>query len=329
MNKYIKYILSIVVAGALLYFSFKDINWIEFKDSLKDCDWIFIFAAFSCGIFAFYLRGIRWRILLQPIDESISKTTTFNAINIGNIANFIFPRIGEFVRCGVVSSNSKEDASGHKRASYDKVIGTVVMERSWDLLSMLFILFLVLVFMWEEVGGFFIDSIYTPFMDSMNPTRLVILVVLLLAFVGTLVSILIFRTKIGIFAKIYNIVKGVLEGLMSGLKMKNKGYFLLITAFIWTMYWLMSYFTILSLPTLDHLGVWDSLFLMIVGSLGWLVPVPGGLGAFHFIVATALSVVYGLPFEVGIIFATISHESQALSMIITGGGSYLYESMKA
>ena len=67
------------------------------------------------------------------------------------------------------------------------------------------------------------------------------------------------------------------------------------------------------------------MFLMLVGSLGWLVPVPGGFGAFHYVVALALSTVYSLPFELGIIFATISHESQSLMMAVTGLGSYASE----
>ena len=57
---------------------------------------------------------------------------------------------------------------------------------------------------------------------------------------------------------------------------------------------------------------------MIVGGLGWVVPVQGGLGAYHFIVSLALWSVYSIPQTTGVIFATISHESQALAMIICG-----------
>lgn len=46
---------------------------------------------------------------------------------------------------------------------------------------------------------------------------------------------------------------------------------------------------------LSELGTSDALFLMLVGSLSSLVPVPGGFGAFHYIVATALASVYGIP----------------------------------
>ena len=83
-----------------------------------------------------------------------------------------------------------------------------------------------------------------------------------------------------------------------------------------------------AMPDLDGLGPVDALFLMIAGSFGWLVPVPGGFGAFHFIVSLALSTIYGVPFASGIIFATLSHESQAITMAVCGGISYLDETFR-
>ena len=93
------------------------------------------------------------------------------------------------------------------------------------------------------------------------------------------------------------------------------------------MYFLMSYTSLRAVPMLDGLSLADAMFLMLAGSLGWLVPVPGGFGAFHYIVALALSTVYSLPFELGIIFATISHESQSLMMAVTGLASYADETL--
>ena len=94
------------------------------------------------------------------------------------------------------------------------------------------------------------------------------------------------------------------------------------------MYWLMSVCTMLAIPELGDLNAMDALFLMIAGSFGWLVPVPGGFGSFHFIVSLALSTIYGIPFELGIIFATLSHESQAVTMALCGGISYFYETFR-
>ena len=62
----------------------------------------------------------------------------------------------------------------------------------------------------------------------------------------------------------------------------------------------------------------DALFLMVVGSLGWVVPVQGGFGAYHFIVSMTLVPVYGFDKSTGLIFATLSHESQIVQMLLCG-----------
>ena len=119
----------------------------------------------AAGSFAFWLRGLRWRRLLLPIDGSITRLTTFNGINIGNVSNFVFPRIGEFVRCGVITRRSEPADPAEpsvKKATYDKVLGTVVLERSWELLVMLLLLAVVVIGGFNRFGGFFMDQILAP-----------------------------------------------------------------------------------------------------------------------------------------------------------------------
>ena len=129
IKKTIKYLLSALLAVILLWFSFRDVQWADFIEGLKGCRWEYVLLSMAAGAFAFWIRALRWRQLLLPVDDSISRTTTFNGINIGNISNFIFPRIGEFVRCGVITRRTT--------VTYDKVLGTVVLERGWELLVML------------------------------------------------------------------------------------------------------------------------------------------------------------------------------------------------
>ena len=160
-TKIIKYLLSAAVACFLLYFTFRGVKWDDFITGLGSCRWGYILLSMAAGIAAFWFRGQRWREILLPIDGSIRRITTFNAVNIGYIANFVFPRIGEFVRCGFITRNSgteSVDADGmrRKKASYDKVLGTVVLERSWDMLTMMIFLVALLVFKWKDFGNFFV-----------------------------------------------------------------------------------------------------------------------------------------------------------------------------
>ena len=119
LKKILKYTLSLALAGALLWVSFRGVEWDDFLTGIKSCRWEWIILSMLAGAFAFWLRGLRWHQLLIPFDKGASRLTTFNGINIGNISNFLFPRIGEFVRCGVIVR--------HSSISYDKVLGTVVL----------------------------------------------------------------------------------------------------------------------------------------------------------------------------------------------------------
>ena len=110
--------------------------------------------------------------------------------------------------------------------------------------------------------------------------------------------------------------------------MEKPWLFFAYTAFIWLTYWLMAASIMWAAPFLEGLDLIDALFLSLVGGLGFAVPVPGGIGAFHFIISLALSVIYGIPMEMGIIYATLSHTSQAITQILFGLASYAYESLK-
>lgn len=336
MKKTIKYLISAAFAVTLLWFSFRDVEWAGFIEGLKSCRWEFIVLSMAGGAFAFWLRGVRWRQLLLPLDPNTSRITTFNGINIGNISNFVFPRIGEFVRCGVIVRRSQKrafgyaqedkDAAGRKTITYEEVLGTVVLERGWELLVMLIMLALVLVLGFERFGSFFVEQIWTPLSQKLNMWWVVAAVVAMIAASAALIWK--YKTRNAFLGKVAGIFKGLLQGFSSCLRMERKWMFFAYTAFIWLVYWFMAACTVWAAPFLSHLDVVDALFLSLVGGLGFAVPVPGGIGAFHFIIGLTLSTIYDVPMETGIIYATISHTSQAITQILFGAASYGYETLK-
>ena len=323
LKKVLKYSASAAFAILLLWFSFRDVEWSDFAEGLKSCRWEFIALSMAAGSFAFWLRGLRWRRLLLPIDGSITRITTFNGVNIGNVSNYIFPRIGEFIRCGVITRRSKDG-----KATYDKVLGTVVLERSWELLVMLLLLVVVVVGGFNRFGGFFVDDILGPMAQKFNFSVWWLVAILVASVAIVLWMIWRFRESNTFCRKVWGIFTGILQGFSSCLKMDQKWLFFAYTALIWVMYWLMAASTMWAAPFMDSLDLIDALFLSLVGGLGFAVPVPGGIGAFHFIISLALSAVYGVPTELGIIYATLSHTSQAITQIFFGLGSYAYESLK-
>lgn len=343
-SRAIKYIVAAAIAAAMLYFSFREVKWDDFAASLRGCDWVWIIVAMLAGVMSFWLRAVRWRELLLPIDPETGRKVTFNAINISYIVNLVLPRMGELARCGIITGHSSEDAeSGRKKASYDKVLGTVVLERSWDVMTMLLLVLVLAAMMWGRFGEFFMDKVFGPVSGRLDAGLLAFgagAVAVCLVLVWALMR---FRGRNRVASVVAGFLKGLCQGAVSCLKMKKAWLFFLYTALIWAMYWIMSLAVLLAVQGMDvsglgpevagaveklaGLGAADALFLMLAGSLSSLIPVPGGFGAFHYIVAVALSSVYGVPFSMGIVFATLSHESQTLTMLICGGASYVSESM--
>ena len=331
IKKTIKYIASAAVAVLLLWFSFRDVEWSSFAAVLKECHWGYVALSMAAGSFAFLLRALRWRRLLMPIDESISTLTTFNGVNIGMISNFVFPRIGEFVRCGVITRRSAPVDPEHpdkKKASYDKVLGTVVLERSWELLVMLLLLAVVVVAGFKRFGGFFVEQIWNPMAQRLDFSIWWIVALLVAVCVAGLWLLWRYRESNAFCSKVWGIFKGILQGFASCLKMEKKWLFFAYTACIWLTYWLMAASTVWAAPFLEHLDIIDALFLSLVGGIGFAVPVPGGIGAFHFVISLALSMVYGIPMEMGIVYATLSHTSQAITQIFFGAVSYVVEAVR-
>lgn len=321
IKKILKYTLSAALAFVLLWFSFRDVEWSTFWAELGKCRWEFILLSMAAGAVAFWVRALRWRQLLLPLDDSISRLTAFNGINIGTISNFVFPRIGEFVRCGVIVRRSKS-------ATYDKVLGTVILERSWELLVMLLLLAVVMAGGADRYGAFFIDKIWNPMSVRFGAGLWLIVAGAVALMASCIYLVWRFREASTLCKKIWSVFRGIGQGFASCLKMERKWLFFAYTLLVWMLYWLMAASTMWAAPFLSGLDLVDALFLSLVGGLGFAVPAPGGIGSFHFIISLALLGIYGIPMETGVIYATLSHTSQAITQIVFGAGSYACETLK-
>lgn len=304
----VKWLLSALAAAVLLWFTFRGVKWSDFVSLLGKCRWAMVALSMLAGAAAMVLRALRWRLLLLQTDPQASRLKCIDGVNIGKLADFVFPHLGEIVRCGYVTS---------PRLKYDKALGTVVMERAWDLLTLTLLCVCTLALKWGQFGDFVTQKILAP--ASGGPRGWLVWAVL-----GALALAFLLAALIPAVRRFFS---GIWQGIVSGLRMRRKAEFLAYTVALWGMYLMMSLLVIWALPTDYGLGVTDALFIMLVGSVAGIVPVPGGFGAFHYMVALALSSVYGIPFDTGIVFATLSHESQAVTMALCGAVSYIIETV--
>ena len=299
-------------------------DWKQFSEALRQCRWSWVLLSMALGVLVFYIRGCRWRMLLLPLDPAVSRTTCFNAYNICMAVNLAVPRAGEFARLGYVVKHSSRDASGARLLSFDRSLGTLVVERIWDAIVVVAMGALLVAVKWESFGSGALGG----FAGLFSKAGLWIAAISLLVVLTALVY-LAWRFRDGFMSGIWAFIMGIAEGLKSFLHMKRWWVFLVMTALIWFLYWIMSaciVWALADIPAFAALDVWDAFFLMIAGSVSSVIPVPGGFGAYHGVVAGALLSIWNIPMGTGMIFATLSHESQAVTQALAGLVSYLYES---
>jgi hypothetical protein len=217
-----------------------------------------------------------------------------------------------------------------KKIPVDKLIGTVIVERAVDLLTLVILLIVLIIFRFETFGSFFQDSVFIPLQKKIVSTlnfSMYIWIAVGLVLIAIPVFYFSFRQKLSeikVVVRVKDLIKGVIEGLKTVYKMKKRGKFLFHSVFIWLNYWIMTWIVVFALPATSHLGIIDGLFILVISGLGMSAPVQSGIGAYHWIVSRGLVAVYAtINLEEGLVFATIAHESQATLAIFLGTISFI------
>lgn len=321
----VKYIVSFALAGLLLWLAFRNVDdWSKFWRDLTSCKWEFLLMSMLIGILSFFARSVRWKMLIDPLDNTIGLGHVFNAINISYLFNMVIPRGGDVIRCYYIAKHSQNGPDGKKKASFDKVLGTAILDRLWDVVFLMILLVAVLFLMWNRFGDF-VGDVY----EKASVSRTIIIVGITGVIAGVVLIYLLwkFKDRSSIAAKVWRFIAGIWEGIGTCLKMKQGWKFIVYTLLVWACYCFMSATIMWALDadTIYGMNLMDALFLCAVGAVSNMVPVPGGFGAFHSLVGFALSTIYGIPIDVALVFATLSHGVQAVGQVLCGGVSYIIE----
>ncbi len=93
-------------------------------------------------------------------------------------------------------------------------------------------------------------------------------------------------SHIGFIQKIKTILAGVWGGITSVRYLKQKGWFIFHSIFIWTMYLVSVWIGFYALEETSIYGIKEALSVLSTGSLAMIVPTPGGLGVYHIFCTT-------------------------------------------
>lgn len=319
MNKkivsYLQYALFLGLAIFLVWWSIKkipDSEWINIKAAILKAKYWLIFPVMASLLLSHYSRALRWKILMEPLGYKPRTSNTYLAVLIGYMANLAFPRLGEVLKCTVLARYEKVPA--------DKLVGTIVAERAFDVICLVLVIAIATITQIDVIGDFVgkqIDAIIADKASKLTTGKIVLLVLILLILVGGAIFIFKKFSHIGFIQKIRKILAGVWGGVTSVRYVKQKGWFIFHSVFIWTMYLVSVWLGFYALQETSIYGLTEALSVLSTGSLAMIVPTPGGLGVYHIFVQKTLAL-YGLNEGIGTAFGLLMWTVQFFQMLISG-----------
>lgn len=262
-------------------------QWLQIKSAMQRARlWLIVPVCFLL-LLSHFSRAIRWKILMEPLGYNPSTFNTFAAVMIGYLVNAGVPRLGEVVKCTLLSKYEKVRA--------DKLVGTIVMERAVDLVCLV-IAFIAALFFQGHIIGDYVSSLFGDFFrdkaGQTSTTKIIAYVAGLIFFVAIVYFLLKRFGHIDAVGKVKNVLKGILHGLQSIRFIKHKGWFVFHSLLIWILYLASTTIGIYALQETAHLGIGGGLTTLAIGSVG-MVLTPGGIGAYPLLVSKLMGL-YGL-----------------------------------
>ena len=314
----IQYIFFLLIGLLLLWLVFRKIDIHDVAAQIKSANYWWLLLSIGLGVLSHIARAMRWNILIRSLGHKTDTPTTFYAVMVGYLANMAFPRLGEVTRCGVLAKK--------KGIPFNGVFGTVISERVFDAAVLALIILLVIFLQMDLVSGFVNKYIVTYFSGVVSRNNLFLVIFVL--FVVIILPIILFKIffnrikHLHIYNKIRDFLKGLLDGITTIMYMKHKWSFIGLTLVIWFLYTMMTFTAFFSLEATSGLSFTDAITVMALGSLGMVAPVPGGIGAYQFVVKAILTEIYFVASEPAVSYSIILWSAQSAMIIVLGAISY-------
>ena len=283
----LKYLFFFGIGIFLVWWQFSKMTAVEkdqFAESLKHAHYWLLIPVIILAISSHISRAIRWKILIEPMGYHPATSTTFYSVMCGYLVNTFVPRGGEIVKCSLMHR--------YEKIPMNKLVGTILIERVFDLVCY-FILIVFTILVQIKYVSHFVNEKLEKLVSAKNGTPLwikVVGIILLLVLIIILIK-WIFRK----YAHHRHIIsmKGFHLGLSEGFRtiknMKNRGWFLAHTFFIWLMYLLEIYVGFSALEATSNLTIIHACSVLSLATLGMIVS-PGGIGAFPLAVQEVLKI---------------------------------------
>jgi len=252
------------------------------KASLKNAHYLLVLPTMLLLMAAHYSRALRWKILMEPLGFQPSAANTFIAVMLGYFFNLLVPRLGEVMKCTILAR--------YEKTPVDKLIGTMVAERAFDMICLLLIIFITVFLQINLVGDFLsleLRKFFITKSGNFQTGKVLAVIGILAAFIILFRFILYKYRHIVIIDKIRGIIRGIWEGLTSVKLVKRKTAFFLHTIFIWAMYLMSIRVGFYAMDAVSTLGIRPSFTMLSFGSIAGIIT-QGGIGAYQLAVQKTL-----------------------------------------
>jgi uncharacterized protein (TIRG00374 family) len=323
MNKnQIRAVVLFALTFVFLFFFFRSVEWGEVLGYMDDIDLkLFILLLLLVPV-NFVFRAIRWNCLLKHEKEGVSFFNRFAGNAVGFAVSLLFPgRLGEVVKPLYLAQ--KEDL---KKGF---VIGTVVVERMFDLFNMCFLLGVFFVFrpLYTSIFNIEIEKEAYSNLAFWGIIGMAIAIIILLV----TLCLYFFKEKtlkfIGFFLKPISekwrkLIMSLIDEFIDGLKFFHSAGDVFIYIFWSLVVWLNIVF--LYWIWLVAFDIWVPFFyifpFVFLTMVGASIPTPGMIGGFDYFSKYGLISLYGIEANLAVGMTLVIHAIQLAMTYVVGYG---------
>jgi uncharacterized protein (TIRG00374 family) len=315
----LQYVLFLGLGIFLAWWSLKDIDAekkSQIKTALNHARYWLIIPVFAILIASHLVRAIRWKLLINSLGYHPRTENTFFAVMVGYLTNQAVPRLGEILKCTLLARYEKVPA--------DKLIGTIILERIIDAITLLSIFAITLAIqpsIYTDLINAFFHSPHDPAKKRISGYVIAGIIIALIVVFILLWMLIKKKTFTDVIALFKRIGKSVWQGISAVQHLKKRGLFLLYTVLLWSLYLLGGYIGFFALQETQQYGIKQAFAVLSAGSIG-MIATPGGIGAYALLLKKTMEL-YGLQEGVALAFGWILWLVQTFVILIGGLFSFV------
>jgi uncharacterized protein (TIRG00374 family) len=308
IGKWLTVLIPLLIGIGIIYYQYTTLTAEEIdkiKISFEKANYYFILLSLVIACLGYWSRAYRWKFALNHLGYETKFSNNFFTVCVSYLVNLTVPRSGEISRAALLKK--------YEDVPFNKAFGTIVAERIVDLL--IFFLFVFIGFISQ------FDKIYQFLLSKNVSFQSLILTAIVGVFLFFGFILIWIYAEWQIILTLKKKLSGLVEGITTVYKMKDKWKYIFHSFFIWFSYLMMFYVAIFALPETSEINFDIVIMGFIFGSLAVGFS-NGGLGAYPFSIALIFSL-YGITNEVGTAFGWLVWTSQTILTIILGLISYI------